>query len=239
MNVKKFKKIKFRIFREKTIKKIFASKVFPFILISIFPTYEFFRRLWIAFQTCTRIFLIITWQPCPIVKVHQAHAIPRLTSATQDCILWDVKAGTDYGTYSAAQPDAAAKNMMFACVDSQQICCKHAMNMFRGRAVLPRNEPKIVGFQDKRKGIPCRRMLVRPSCGGSLCHKHFFANFRTSCSWLPWRLCRRICLIVCTGLMTSPHPRNKQTFTKWQDHMRSCLAVQGAYLTYNLTDDSE
>ncbi len=31
-----------------------------------------------------------------------------------------VKAGTDYGTYSAAQPDAAAKNMMFASVDSQQ-----------------------------------------------------------------------------------------------------------------------
>ncbi len=32
----------------------------------------------------------------------------------------NVKAGTDYGTYSGAQPDAAAKNMMFASVDSQQ-----------------------------------------------------------------------------------------------------------------------
>ncbi len=67
-----------------------------------------------------------------------------------------LKAGTDYGTYSAAQPDAAVKNMMFASVDSQQTCCEHAMNMFRGRAVLPRNEPKIVGFQDEHKGIPCR-----------------------------------------------------------------------------------
>ncbi len=83
------------------------------------------------------------------------------------------KAGTDYGTYSAAQPDAAAKNMMFASVDSQQTC-EHAMNMFRGRAVLLQNEPKIFGFQDEHKGIPCRRMLVRPSHGGSLCHKHFF-----------------------------------------------------------------
>ncbi len=72
--------------------------------------------------------------------------------------------------------------------------------MFRGRAVLPRNEPKIVGFQDEHKGIPCPRMLIRPSHGGSLCHKHFFANFWTSCSWLPWRLCRRTRFIVCTGL---------------------------------------
>ncbi len=50
-----------------------------------------------------------------------------------------IKAGTDYGTYSAAQPDSAAKNMMFASVDSQQTCCEHATNMFQGRAVLPRN----------------------------------------------------------------------------------------------------
>ncbi len=111
-----------------------------------------------------------------------------------------LKAGTDYGTYSAAQPDVAAKNMMFASVDSQQTCCKHAMNMFRGRAVLPRKEPKIVGFQDEHKGIPCPRILVWPSRIGSLCHKHFFANSRTSCSWLPWRLCRRTRFIVCTGL---------------------------------------
>ncbi len=67
-----------------------------------------------------------------------------------------LKAGTDYGTYSAAQPDAAAKNMMFASLDSQQTCCEHAMKMFRGRAVLPRNKPKIAGFQDEHKGIPCR-----------------------------------------------------------------------------------
>ncbi len=66
-----------------------------------------------------------------------------------------LKAGTDYETYSAAQPDVAAKNMMFANVDSQQTCCEHAMSMFRGRAVLPQNEPKIVSFQDEHKGIPC------------------------------------------------------------------------------------
>ncbi len=113
------------------------------------------------------------------------------------------KAGTDYGTYFAAQPDAAAKNMMFASVDSQQTCCEHAMNIFRGRAVLLRNKPKIVGFQDEHKGIPCRRMLVWPSCGGRLCHKHFFSNFWTSCSWLPQRLRCRTRLIVCTGLYTN------------------------------------
>ncbi len=109
-------------------------------------------------------------------------------------------AGTDYGTYSAAQSDTAAKNMMFASVDSQQTCCEHVMNMFRGRTVLLRNELKIVGFQDEHIGVPCCRMLVRPSRSGSLCHKHFFSNFRTSCSWLPWRLCRRTRSIVCTGL---------------------------------------
>ncbi len=76
---------------------------------------------------------------------------------TATCITL-LKAGTDYGTYSAAQPDAAAKNMMFAGMYSQQTCCKHAMNMFRGRAVLPQNEPKIVGFQNEHKGIPCHRM---------------------------------------------------------------------------------
>ncbi len=90
--------------------------------------------------------------------------------------------------------------MMFASVDSQQTCCEHAMNMFGGRAVLPRNETKIVGFQDEHKGIPCRRMLVRPSRGGSFCHKHFFSNSRTSCSWLLRRLCRRTRSIVCTVL---------------------------------------
>ncbi len=37
----------------------------------------------------------------------------------------DIKAGTDYGAYSAAQPDAAAKNMMFASVDSQQTCYEY------------------------------------------------------------------------------------------------------------------
>ncbi len=57
---------------------------------------------------------------------------------------------------SAAQPHAAAKNMMFASVDNQQICYEHAMNMFRGRAVLPRNEPKIAGFLGEHKDIPCR-----------------------------------------------------------------------------------
>ncbi len=33
----------------------------------ILPTYEFFSRLRIAFQTCTLIFLIITWQPCTLL----------------------------------------------------------------------------------------------------------------------------------------------------------------------------
>ncbi len=114
------------------------------------------------------------------------------------------KAGTDYGTtYSMAQPDAAAKNMMFTSVDSQQTCCEYAMNMFRGRAILPWNEPKIVSFQDEHKGIPCHRMLVQPSRGGSLCYKHFFSNSRTSCLWLLRRLCRRTRSIVCTGLYSS------------------------------------
>ncbi len=112
----------------------------------------------------------------------------------------NVKAGTDYGTYFVAQPDAAAKNMMFASVDSQQTRCKHTMNMFQGRVVLPRNEPKIVSFQDEHKGIPCHRMLVQLSHSGSLCHKHFFSNSQTSCSWLPRWLCRRTRSIVCTSL---------------------------------------
>ncbi len=77
------------------------------------------------------------------------------------------------------------------------------MNMFRGRVVLSWNEPKIVGFQDEHKGISCCRILVRPSCGGSLCHKHFFSNSQTSCSWLSQQLCRRTRLIVCTGLYPS------------------------------------
>ncbi len=38
-----------------------------------------------------------------------------------------VKAGTDYGTYSAAQPDAVAKNMMFISVDSQQTCYEYVL----------------------------------------------------------------------------------------------------------------
>ncbi len=37
------------------------------------------------------------------------------------------KAGTHYGTHSAAQPDAAAKNMMFASVDSQQTCYEYVL----------------------------------------------------------------------------------------------------------------
>ncbi len=57
------KKFKFCIFRDKTLKKIFTGEVSTFILIPILPTYGFFRRLRITFQTCTRIFLIITWQP--------------------------------------------------------------------------------------------------------------------------------------------------------------------------------
>ncbi len=61
---KNLKKIKFRIFREKTVKKFFAGKVFFSILIPILPTYGFFMRLRIAFQTCTQIFLIIKRQPC-------------------------------------------------------------------------------------------------------------------------------------------------------------------------------
>ncbi len=62
---------------------------------------------------------------------------------------------------------------------------------------------KLSVFRTNTKGIPCYRILVRPSCSGSLCHKHFFANFRTSCSWLPRRLCRRTRFIVCTGLKAS------------------------------------
>ncbi len=36
-----------------------------------------------------------------------------------------LKVGTDYETYSTAQPDTAAKNMMFASVDSQRTCCEY------------------------------------------------------------------------------------------------------------------
>ncbi len=61
------KKFEFRIFREKA-KKFFTGEVSSFISILILPTYRFFRRLRIAFQTCTRIFLIITWQPCKEVS---------------------------------------------------------------------------------------------------------------------------------------------------------------------------
>ncbi len=66
-----------------------------------------------------------------------------------------IKAGTDYGTYSAAQLHTAGKNMIFASVDSQQTCCEHAMNMFWGRAVLPQKERKIVSFLREHKDIPC------------------------------------------------------------------------------------
>ncbi len=38
---------------------------------------------------------------------------------------WHLEDDTDYGTYSAAQPDAAAKNIMFASVDSQQTCYEY------------------------------------------------------------------------------------------------------------------
>ncbi len=67
-----------------------------------------------------------------------------------------LKASTDYGICSAAQPHAAAKNMMFAGVDNQQTCYEHVINMFRGKAALLWNEPKIVGFLGKPKDIPCR-----------------------------------------------------------------------------------
>ncbi len=47
-----------------------------------------------------------------------------------------------------------------------------------------------------------------------------------------------------TATQTSSSDDFEKTFTKWQDHMRSCLAVQGAYFekdvqTLNLTDGFE
>ncbi len=36
-----------------------------------------------------------------------------------------LQAGTDYGTYSEAQPDDAAKNIMFASMNSQQTCYEY------------------------------------------------------------------------------------------------------------------
>ncbi len=39
--------------------------MFPFILISRLSASRFFTHLWIPFQKCTQIFLIITWQPWP------------------------------------------------------------------------------------------------------------------------------------------------------------------------------
>ncbi len=43
--------------------------------------------------------------------------------ARQVCVCHEV--GTDCGTYSAALPDTAAKNMMFASMDSQQTCYEY------------------------------------------------------------------------------------------------------------------
>ncbi len=89
--------------------------------------------------------------------------------------------------------------------DVQQ--CGQSANMLRTcyeyvprQSCIAAERTKIVGFQDEHKGIPCRTMLVWPSRGGSLCHKHFFSNSRTSCLWLPRRLCCRTRSIVCTGL---------------------------------------
>ncbi len=42
----------------------FTCKISPIILIPILLAYEFFRCLRIVFQMYSRIFLIITWQPC-------------------------------------------------------------------------------------------------------------------------------------------------------------------------------
>ncbi len=61
---KKFEKNLIPFIKRKHLKKFFAGEVFLFILIPELPTYGFFRRLRIAFQTCTQIFLTITWQPC-------------------------------------------------------------------------------------------------------------------------------------------------------------------------------
>ncbi len=60
---KKFEKNLIPYIKRKNLKKFFTGEVSPFILIPILLTYGFFRHLRIAFQTCTQIFLINTWQP--------------------------------------------------------------------------------------------------------------------------------------------------------------------------------
>ncbi len=107
---------------------------------------------------------------------------------------------------------------------------------------MPRNEPKIVGFQDEHKGIPGRRMLVRPRQGGSLCHKQFFTNFRTSCSWLPRSLCRRTRLIVCTGLYNRVFKyidKLQKLEKKFYRYERKCqILVKELYLTCKVAKQS-
>ncbi len=107
-----------------------------------------------------------------------------------------IKAGTDYGTYSAAQPEAAAKNMMFDSVDSQQTCYEYVPR----QSCITAERTKNCRFsgQTQRHSLP--QNAGRPSHGSSLCHKHFFSNSRTSRSWLPRRLCRKTSSIVCTSL---------------------------------------
>ncbi len=109
------------------------------------------------------------------------------------------KAGTDYGTYSAAQLDTAAKNMMFPSVDSQQTCGEYAMNMFRGRAVLPQNEPKG------------RYRLSNVFCGtaAAAATNMMFESLRRNacgtkcrCGWAKLAFCDKKCLCVC--------PENRQ-----------------------------
>ncbi len=50
-----------------------------------------------------------------------------------------IKAGTDYKTCSVAQPDAEAKNMMFASVDSQQTCYEYVPRQSCIAAERPKN----------------------------------------------------------------------------------------------------
>ncbi len=62
--------------------------------------------------------------------IHDAIVNPALKSTVFpiECIPAGVKAGTDYGTCSAAQPDAAAKNMMFDVLRQSCIAVERTKN---------------------------------------------------------------------------------------------------------------
>ncbi len=73
-----------------------------------------------------------------------------------------IKAGTDYGTYSAAQPDAAAKNMVFTSVDSQRICYEYVPR----QSCIAVEQTKNCRFpgRTQRHSLPQNASSAQPQC---------------------------------------------------------------------------